>query len=154
MDNLSLPEEFAEYWAYANSGPLGEAVRLRDEIIRATARAEALRDAESKYKADADRLAEALADEPLGFISRADLQLNVMVNLERLIKRLSKNNSLRYWWDHSKNWVRVQAILNGNTLKAGSTSSAAQCQFIGVDPDGDTFTARTALATHERINHE
>ena len=45
MNNLSLPEEFAEYWSYSNSGPLGEAVRLRDEIIRATARAEALKEA-------------------------------------------------------------------------------------------------------------
>jgi hypothetical protein len=103
-----------------------------------------------KLKADADRLAGALATEPLGFMSRAELQLNIMVNLERLVKRLSKNNSLRYWWDHSKNWVKVQAVLNGNTLKAGSTSSAAQCNFIGADPDGDTFIARTALAEHER----
>lgn len=77
--------------------------------------------------------------EPLSYMSRAELQLNIMQNIEREIMRLGKRNTVRWWWEHSKNWVKVQAILNGNTRCAGSTSSAQQCQFIGAEPDGDTF---------------
>ena len=77
--------------------------------------------------------------EPLEYLDRAKLQLNIMQNLEREVLRLSKRNHFRMWWDGSRNWIRVQVILNGNTLKAGSTSSADQCRFIDVDPDGYTF---------------
>ena len=37
IDVISNPEEFAEYWAYSNAGPLSEAVRMRDAEIRANA---------------------------------------------------------------------------------------------------------------------
>lgn len=78
-------------------------------------------------------------DEPLEYMSRAELQLNIMRNIERKVQTLSKNNRFRVWWDNTKNWVRVQELLNMNTTKAGSTSSGAQCRFIGADPDGTTF---------------
>ncbi len=77
--------------------------------------------------------------EPLEYLSRKELQLNIMRNLENEVKQLHKRNAFRMWWDGSRNWIRVQTILNGNTLKAGSTSSAEQCRFMGVDPDGYTF---------------
>lgn len=78
-------------------------------------------------------------DEPLEYMSRSELQLNIMRNIERKVQMLSKNNKFRIWWDNSKNWVRVQELLNMNTCKSGSTSSAAQCRFIGADPEGKTF---------------
>lgn len=77
--------------------------------------------------------------EPLGHMSRSELQLHIMRNIEKKIKRLPKRNSIRQWWEHSKNWIRVQEILNANTSMAGRTSSSGQCCFIGADPDGDTF---------------
>lgn len=77
--------------------------------------------------------------EPLSYMSRSELQLNIMQNIEREIMRLGKRNTVRWWWEHSKNWVKVQAILNGNTRRAGSTSSAQQCRFIGAEPDGASF---------------
>ena len=79
--------------------------------------------------------------EPLEYLNRVELQLNIMKNIEREIMRLSKNAMLRSWWEMSPNWVRVQAFLNWNTRKAGSTSSGEQCVFIGLDPD-----------SHELIN--
>jgi hypothetical protein len=78
-------------------------------------------------------------EEPLAYLSRSELQLNIMRNLEFEVKQLHKRNQFRVWWEHSRNWFRVQAILNGNTLKAGSTSSSEQCHFMGVDPDGYSF---------------
>ena len=78
-------------------------------------------------------------DEPLEYMSRAELQLNIMRNIELKVQSLSKSNRFRLWWDNSKNWVRVQELLNMNTTKAGSTSSSAQCRFIGADPEGKTF---------------
>jgi hypothetical protein len=78
-------------------------------------------------------------DEPLDYMSRAELQLNIMCNIERKVKELPKRNGFRWWWDNTKNWVRVQELLNMNTRKAGSTSSTVQCRFIGADPAGNTF---------------
>jgi len=78
-------------------------------------------------------------EEPLAHLSRAELQLKIMRNIESIIGEMGKTSSLRWWWDHSTNWVRVQQFLNMNTSKAGSTSSTQQCIFIGADPDGKTF---------------
>ena len=78
-------------------------------------------------------------DEPLDYLSRAELQLGIMQNIERIVSGLPKSNSFRRWWDMYPNWVRVQEIINMNTHKAGSTSSGAQCHFIGAHPDGKTF---------------
>jgi|WetSurMetagenome_2_1015567.scaffolds.fasta_scaffold01346_14 hypothetical protein len=78
-------------------------------------------------------------EEPLEYMTRSELQLNIMRNIERKVNELPKRNSFRWWWDNSKNWIRVQELLNMNTKKAGSTSSTAQCRFIGTNPDGYTF---------------
>ena len=78
-------------------------------------------------------------EEPLSYLSRDKLQLNIMRNLEMEVKQLHKKNQFRVWWDNSCNWIRVQVILNGNTIKAGSTSSSEQCRFMGIDPDGYSF---------------
>lgn len=80
-----------------------------------------------------------MIEEPLAFMSREELQLRIMQNIEFEVSKLDKRNAFRRWWDYSRNWERVQAIINGNTSKAGSTSSAQQCRFMGVDPDGRSF---------------
>jgi hypothetical protein len=91
--------------------------------------------------------------EPLSYMSRAELQLNIMRNIEREIKNLDRDGegdegvSLRYWWQHTANWAKVQRIINGNTSKAGSTSSTQQCAFMGADVDGYSFAALTHEAT-------
>lgn len=77
--------------------------------------------------------------EPLDYMDRAELQLNIMRNIEREILRCGKSSILRRWWEMSPNWVRVQAFLNGNTQKAGSMSSGQQSKFIGLDPDSRTL---------------
>jgi hypothetical protein len=82
-------------------------------------------------------------EEPLEYLSRKELQLKIMQNIEREIMNMSPTSKLRCWWERSSNWVKVQKFLNGNTVKAGSTSSTAQCLFIGIDPDGDTFYEKT-----------
>ena len=83
----------------------------------------------------------------LYYLERKELMLNVMRNIERKIledcsveEYDSKGNlELKYWWESMPNWVKVQTFLNGNTSKAGSTSSIKQCRFIGVKPDGKSF---------------
>lgn len=77
--------------------------------------------------------------EPLADRSRAELQLNILQNMERLVMQYPKRNAIRLWWEHTFNWVKVQALITGNTSKGGSTSSAQQCRFIGADPDGYSF---------------
>lgn len=87
-------------------------------------------------------------EEPLEYLSRKELQLRIMQNIE--IKVLQKgefededdiveNVELKHWWNLMPNWVKVQTFLNHNTYKAGSTSSTQQCRFLGVDPDGKSF---------------
>lgn len=76
--------------------------------------------------------------EPLAHLNRAGLQLRIMRNIEHKVATLPKRNSFRFWWDSSRNWVRVQELVN-NTSKAGSTSSAQQCAFMGVNPEGHSF---------------
>jgi hypothetical protein len=78
-------------------------------------------------------------NEPLDYLDRAKLQATILKNIEREIMQLNKANKLRAFWEMSPNWVRVQAFINGNTRKAGSTSSAEQCEFIGLDPDSRTL---------------
>jgi len=78
-------------------------------------------------------------NEPLEYLSRAELQLNIMRNIEREIMGMGKTAKIRFWWERVPNWVKVQAFINGNTRKAGSTSSGEQCFFIGADPDGKSF---------------
>ena len=86
-------------------------------------------------------------EEPLGYLSRKELELNIMRNIERKILEDcsvedydSKGNlELKWWWENTPNWVKVQTFLNGNSKKAGSTSSAEQCLFLGVQPDGKSF---------------
>lgn len=78
-------------------------------------------------------------EEPLKHLSRAELQLEIMKNIEREIMNTGHRNKLRFWWERVPNWVRVQTFINRNTIKAGSTSSGQQCHFIGADPDGKTF---------------
>ena len=75
----------------------------------------------------------------LQHMTRANILLNVMRNIEIEVSHLPKNNSFRRLWDSSTNWHRVQLFINSNTTKAGSTSSAEQCRFMGVDPSGYTF---------------
>ena len=87
-------------------------------------------------------------EEPLSYLSRKELQLNIMRNIERKILQKGEfedederveNIELKCWWRNTPNWAKVQTFLNGSSHKAGSTSSTAQCRFIGVDPDGKTF---------------
>ena len=78
-------------------------------------------------------------EDPLAFMSREELQLRIMQNIEFEVSQLDKRNAFRRWWDSSRNWTRVQAIINGGTSKAGATSSAQQCRFMRVDPDGRSF---------------
>lgn len=78
-------------------------------------------------------------EEPLGYLSRAELELRFMKNIELAIQKMGKTSHLRHWWDNHPNWVRVQKFMNNNTHKAGSTSSTQQCIFMGVDPDGKSF---------------
>lgn len=73
--------------------------------------------------------------EALDYIGRAELQLTILKNIERELLLLNRNNRLRMFWEISPNWVRVQAFINRGTGKAGSTSSAQQCGFIGLDPN-------------------
>lgn len=77
--------------------------------------------------------------EPLEYLSRAELQLSIMQNIEREITRLSKNNRMRIWWDNTRNWAKVQTFITSNSKKAGSSSSIQQCLFIGANPDGVSF---------------
>ena len=77
--------------------------------------------------------------EPLKYLSRAELQLNIMQSIEREIMQSGHRSRMRYWWERSPNWAKVQRFMNANTLKAGSTSSREQCHFMGADPDGKTF---------------
>lgn len=81
-------------------------------------------------------------DEPLEYLTRDKLQLQIMQNIETEITHMGKTSKLRYWWDRSPNWAKVQTFLNGRSSKSGSTSSALQCRFIGADPDGKTFFIR------------
>lgn len=93
---------------------------------------------QERYTKKADT-ADSVREEPLEYLSRADLQLTIMKNIERIITNIHKNNDLRRWWDMAPNWFRVQTFINGNTKKGGSTSSFEQCEFLGVDVDGYTF---------------
>ena len=73
--------------------------------------------------------------EPLNYLNRKDLMLNIMNNIDREILNLHHNSQLRRQWEGIPNWAKVQRFLNGNTIKAGSTSSAEQCMFLGIDPN-------------------
>lgn len=75
-------------------------------------------------------------EEPLKDVTRKQLQLDIMKNIELEIKGCGVTSKLRWWWEHTQNWGKVQRIINGRSCKAGSTSSTAQCIFIGIDPDG------------------
>ena len=83
----------------------------------------------------------------LYYLERKELMLNVMRNIERKILEAcsveeydSKGNlELKCWWENTPNWVKVQTFLNGNTSKAGSSSSIKQCKFLGVAPNGESF---------------
>jgi hypothetical protein len=86
-------------------------------------------------------------EEPLHEMSRAELQLNIMRNIEREIMTMHPRSSLAYWWKHTVNWHKVQTFINCNTRKMGSTSSAVQCRFIGADPDSKTFLKTETEAT-------
>jgi hypothetical protein len=77
--------------------------------------------------------------EPLSEMSRAEIQLNIMRNIEREIMMMYPRSSFAYWWKHTVNWHKVQTFINGNTSKMGATSSAVQSRFIGANPDGKTF---------------
>ena len=80
-----------------------------------------------------------MSEEPLAFMSREELQLRIMQNIEFEVSRLDKRSAFRRWWDSCPNWARVQAIINGGTSKAGATSSSQQCAFMGADPGGKSF---------------
>jgi len=69
----------------------------------------------------------------LSHIPRLELLRKIMQNVEDLINHQSY---LRHWWERSPNWVKVQAVINNNTSKAGSTSSTRECVNIGINPDG------------------
>jgi hypothetical protein len=73
--------------------------------------------------------------EPLNYLNRKELMLNIMNNIEREILNLHHNSALRRKWERIPNWAKVQMFLNGNTSKAGSTSSTEQCRFLGVNPN-------------------
>lgn len=85
--------------------------------------------------------------EPLEYLSRKELQLNIMRNIEQKLLESTKvedydeegNLDIKCWWENMPNWVKVQTFLNGNSSKAGSTSSTQQCIFLGVKPDGKSF---------------
>ena len=77
--------------------------------------------------------------EPLAHLDRAELQLKIMRNIEHKVMALPKRNGFRFWWDSNRNWARVQELINNNTSKAGSVSSAQQCAFMGVNPEGRSF---------------
>lgn len=83
----------------------------------------------------------------LYYLERKKLMLNIMRNIERKVledcsveEYDSKGNlELKCWWENNPNWVKVQTFLNGNTSRAGSTSSIKQCKFLGVNPAGESF---------------
>lgn len=85
--------------------------------------------------------------EPLDYLDRKQLQLNIMRNIEKAIledrsaddQDSESNSDLKSWWCSSPNWAKVQKFLNGNSKKAGCDSSIDQCVFLGVNPDGRTF---------------
>jgi len=85
--------------------------------------------------------------EPLEYLDRKQLQLNIMRNIEQKILEDcsvedcdSKGNlELKCWCENTPNWVKVQTFLNGNSKKAGSGSSTDQCIFLGVNPGGKSF---------------
>lgn len=81
----------------------------------------------------------SIMEDPLKYLSRKELLLNVMQNIERSINHLHKNNPLKRAWGMYPNWAKCQKYLNNGTTKAGSTSSLHMCKFIGVDPDGKSF---------------
>ncbi len=76
-------------------------------------------------------------EEPLGYLDRKKLQLNILKNIEQRIFENEENSELESWWNSSSNWVKVQTFINGRSKKAGSTSSIAQCRYIGIDPDSN-----------------
>lgn len=73
--------------------------------------------------------------EPLNYLPRSELQYQIMCNIEDEIMSCSKNNKLRFWWERTPNWVKVQKYINRGTCKMGSTSSGRQCEYIGIEPD-------------------
>ncbi len=77
--------------------------------------------------------------EPLEYLDRKALQLQIMRNIERAVMNLHGNNELHRFWKTSRNWLKVQMFLNACSSKAGSTSSTQQCMFLGVEPDGKSF---------------
>lgn len=70
-------------------------------------------------------------NEPLEYLNRKELQLNILRNIERKIMQDNRefedepinNAEIKYWFENTVNWGKVQTFLNGNTKKAGSTSS-------------------------------
>lgn len=85
--------------------------------------------------------------EPLAYLSRKELQLNIMRNIERKILADTRveeydnedNLELKHWWSSTPNWHKVQIFINGDSKKAGRNSSVEQCLFLGVDPNGKSF---------------
>ncbi len=71
--------------------------------------------------------------DPLAYLSRSELGRKVMQNVQRLIK--DRGIYLEKYWYETPHWSKVQDVLNGNTLAAGSTSSGEECRFIGFKPD-------------------
>ncbi len=72
------------------------------------------------------------SDDPLSYLNRDELGRNVMRNVQDIIE---SRRYLRVWWKKAPNWAKVQAVLNGRSRVAGSTSSAQECRFIGFNPD-------------------
>ena len=88
--------------------------------------------------------------EPLGHLSRKELQLNILKNIESAIDNefwMDNPDSdytedfirLKHWWHNTPNWGKVQMFINGGTSKAGSTSSTEQCIFLGINPDNTSI---------------
>jgi len=101
-----------------------------------------LPDAESRPKCE-----EA---EPLLYLPRSELQLNIMKSFESELLNKYPKSAFAYWWRHTYNWVKVQAFINMNTSKAGSTSSSEQCRFVGADPDSTSFLFNTKIKSEDK----
>jgi hypothetical protein len=85
--------------------------------------------------------------DPLKYLDRKDLLNTILRNIESKIKedcRVEKYDSqgnieLKFWFDNTPNWAKIQRFITYNTSKSGSTSAYQMCSFLGINPNEYSF---------------